>query len=197
MAKSDIQKIKDNGIDIGDLENELSTVQKELGNGDQKKQVLQHLKELLRKIDKVDSEGEWDRTEKDLRKAFNMLEEDNGKYGNSNTTKAVAELRNQVNTVIISKDISNGKELIEIIGALNYQIAKIEYFISWIVGWEKRFNTIIWKDKQHARQLIDGAIVIINGTPTSNKLSPIINEIIQLLPKSEIPKGAAGLLQGK
>lgn len=197
MANSYLQKLKDNGIETENLELELSSVQKELDNGDQKKQVLQHLKESLRKIDKIDSEGEWDRTEKELRNAFNMLEVDNGKYGNSSTTKSVEELRSQVNTVILNKDLSNAKDLTETIGALNYQIAKIEYYIAWIIGWNNRFNTINWKDKPHARVLINQAIEIINNIPTTGNLVPIINEIIQLLPTTEIPKGATGLLQGE
>lgn len=196
-ARAETQKLQKSGADMSEIHDGIDSVEQELQNGDQKKQVLQHLKEVLRKIDKADSEGEWGRIEKELRGKFKMLEEDNEKYckGNTETAAAVQQICEQVDVCIRQQDVAMGKELLDVMHALNFKIATVEYFSVWIIDWHKRFSSIAWKDSTRARSLINQGLSIINVGPTAQQLSPIVSGIIDLLPASQVPAGAKGLLQ--
>ena len=87
------------------------------------------------------------------------------------------------------------KEALDQVQALDYKLAEVEYLIAWIMGWNKRFDTIAWKDRTRARQLINSAIGIINDSPTADKLDPYVDQLIALLPATDVPKDAQGRLK--
>ncbi len=192
-----LAKLRRNGCDVEDASAALENVRKELENGSEKHQVLAHLREALRKVDQCAAEAEWPTTEKKLRSAMRTLEEDNAKYGDSQTTREVEELRRQVNQVLQSKNVSLANEVLDSIRKLNFQIARIEYYIAWLSDWNNRFDEIKWKDKTRARQLVNQGMAKIISSPTAESLEPIVREIIDLLPAYAMPKGANGLLGSK
>ena len=193
-GESTIAKLQKDGGDVSDAEEALDSVRRELDNGSEKHQVLTHLREALRKVDQCAAAAEWPTTEKKLRAAMKMLEEDNAKYGNSQTTKQVEEIRKQVNSVLLSKNTSMAKDLLDAMHSLNFQIARVEYYIAWIADWNKRFNEINWKDRTRARQLVNQGMAKIIASPTAEILQPIVSELINLLPPYAVPAGAGGLL---
>ena len=193
-GQSTIAKLRKDGGDVSDAEEALDSVKRELDNGSEKHQVLTHLREALRKVDRCAAEAEWPIKEKKLRAAMRMLEEDNEKYGNSETTRQVEAIRKQVNSVLISKDIPSANELLDAMHNLNFKIARVEYYVAWIADWNNRFDEIKWKDKTRARQLVNQGMAKIIASPTVNTLQPIVNELISLLPPPEVPAGADGLL---
>lgn len=193
-GQSTISKLRKDGGDVSDAEEALDTVKRELDNGSEKHQVLTHLREALRKVDQCAAEAEWPTTEKKLRAAMKMLEEDNAKYGNADTTKQVEAIRKQVNTALLSKNIPMANELLDAMHSLNFQIARVEYYVAWIADWNNRFDEINWKDKTRARQLVNQGMAKIISSPTANSLQPIVSELINLLPPYAVPAGADGLL---
>lgn len=194
-AQAQLRSLKRDGCDVSEIEESLSNVKEELDNGDEKAQVLKHLRDQLQQIAKMSSEGEWERMEKKLNDALKMLSEDNGKYGNAESTKQVAAIKQQVDIAIRKKDISMAKELLEVMHALNFQLATIEYYLAWIDNWDRRFNLIAWKDRIEARQLLDQAKQLLVNNPSTDALEPFIDDLIELLPKSEKPSGPGGLLR--
>lgn len=195
-AEDRIKKLKDEGEEIDDVEVSIDIVKSELRNGDQRKQVLQHLKEQLRLLSQKDSFSEWLRLERKLKADFSMLKTDNEKYGNSQTTKAVEEIEKMYHHVMQKKSIIDAKMLLNRMFELNYKIAKVEYYISWLSDWARRFDEIKWKDTLRAKQLVDRGMEIVISSPSEEKLSPIVSGLIKLLPKSDVPNGAEGLLEG-
>ena len=194
-AKSNIKKLKNDNCDTDEAEPALDAVEKELNNGSEKHQVLTHLREALRKIDKCDSTSEWDRYEKKLRGAFKMLETDNGKYGDSKTSQQVEEVRKQVDTAIRKKDVAMAKELLDIMHGLNFLIARLEYFQAWIANWYRNFDQTAWKNPVQARQLVERGMKLIMADAAADQLEPIVGQLIHLIPNNEIPTGAEGLLK--
>jgi molecular chaperone DnaK len=194
-AQNNLDKLKEDDCDVFEAESALSNVQDELDNGAEKHQVLTHLREALRKIDRCDSSSQWTRYEKKLRSAFKMLEEDNGKFGNDKTTQQVEEVRKRVDTVIRNQDISMAKDLLDVMHALNFQIARIEYFQVWIAGWCRDVDTISWKNATQARQLLERGMQLVMSNASADQLEPIVGQIIRLLPNNAIPAGASGLLK--
>ncbi len=194
-AQSNLRKLKKDNCDVAEAEEAIGSVEEELNNGSERHQVLTNLRDALRKIDKCDSASEWDRYEKKLRSAFKMLETDNGKYGNSKTSQQVEEVRRQVDTAIKKKDVAMAKELLDVMHALNFQLARIEYFQAWIAGWYRDFNITAWKNPSQARQLVNRGVQLIAQDASADELEPIIGQLINLLPDNEIPAGASGLLK--
>ncbi len=123
-----------------------------------------------------------------------MLEDENAKYGNPQTTKQVEEIRKQVNAVLLSKNIPLANDLLDAMHSLNFQIARVEYYVAWIVDWNERFDVINWKDKTRARQLVNQGMAKIIASTNANALQPIVSELINLLPPYDVPAGAGGLL---
>lgn len=194
-AQSNLRKLKKEDCDVEEAETALDAVEEELNNGSENHQVLTNLRNALRKIDKCDSASEWDRYEKKLRKAFKMLETDNGKYGNSKTAQQVEEIRKQVDTAIRKKDVAMAKELLDVMQNLNFQLARIEYFRAWIVQWHHDFESTAWKNASQARMLVNKGLQMAMADASADELEPIIGQLINLLPDNEIPAGAAGLLK--
>lgn len=195
-AREQIRKLRRDGCDTSEASAGLSQVEEELNNGDEKGQVMKHLRDQLQEIARMDNEGEWERMEKRLKGALKMLMEDNEKYGNDETRLQVASIKKQVEVTISKKDMIMGKELLDVMHRLNFQIATIEYYIAWIQDWDERFDKIAWADRAEARRLIDnGKRKWASGRPTAYDLEPIIQDIVDLLPKSEVQKGPGGLLR--
>jgi molecular chaperone DnaK len=194
-AAEQIRKLRRDGCDVAALEEGLERVQAELNNGDEIPQVMKHLKDCLQNIAKADSVGEWERMEKRLLGALKMLEDDNKKYGDSETTAQIEAVRRQVHLAISKKDYIAAKELLEVMHSLNFKLATLEYYMVWVADWDRRFNIIDWEDRSEARSLIDRAKTIMINNPSVNALSPIIDNLIDLLPAKEKPTGPNGLLR--
>ena len=61
-----------------------------------------------------------------------------------------------------------------------------------IQGMNRDFDTIRWKDRTRARQLLNQGIAEINNQPTRDKLQPIAAALIELLPDGD-PHGNSGI----
>lgn len=193
-AERTIRKLEKEGMDVTDLRTKLEEVKKENENSTEKEMVLHHQKEVMREIEKRDSGSEFDRLEKELKRVFKMTEEDQKKYGNFQTGQTLDQLRPIVDEAIAKRDVKMAKDVLEQVRDLDYELALVEYFVAWILGWNKRFDTLAWKDKTRARQLINQAIAIINDSPTADKLRPFIKQLVDLLPDADVPAGASGRL---
>lgn len=194
-AERNIASLERHGIDVSDLSSKLQEVKTEDSNNTETKMVLQHQKEVMREIEKRDSESEFDRVEKELKRVFKMTEEDQKKYGNFQTGQILDQLRGIVDEAIAKRDVKMAKDVLDQVQVLDYKLALVEYFVTWIGGWNKRFDTIAWKDRTRARQLINSAIGIINDSPTAEKLEPYVDQLINLLPATDIPEGARNRLK--
>lgn len=119
------------------------------------------------------------------------------------TTKRLEELRPQVDAAIVklqqkaTDSVKQAKLLISDIRDLDYDLALVDYFKAWVYNWNRDFEAINWKNKMRARQLVNQAVGIINGTPTKDALFPIVRELISLLPETSVPSNASnfGLLR--
>lgn len=189
-----LNKLQKDGVDVSELRTKLEDVRVEHSNNTETKMVLQHQKEVMREIEKLDSGSEFDRIEKELKHVFKMTEEDQKKYGTFQTGQILDQLRPMVDEAIAKKDLKMAKDLLDQVRALDYKLALVEYFVAWVLGWNKRFESIQWKDKVRARQLLNTAISIINDSPTADKLEPYVDQLFDLLPPSDVPENAKNRL---
>lgn len=181
-AQRSINRLNADGIDTGNLQADLDAVKDEAANSSEKKAVLQHLKEVLRKIEDRDSETEWDRLEKELREEFDRLEKAQNELGNEKTAQLVKQLRQQTDQVIRAKDAKLGHEVLEQITALFFSLTLVYQCMGFIRHYNDRFGAVQWKNSARARQLLNQGLENINNNPSVEVLHPIVCNLIELMP---------------
>ena len=193
-AEVSLRRLEAEDISTSELQTQFDSVKKEFANSSEKKAVLQHLKEVLRGIERLDSSTEWQRIEKNLREEFDSLERAQNDLGNDKTASLVEQLRIQTDKVIRDKDVRMGYELLEQISALFVHLTMVYQCMGLIQDCHRRFGSIRWKDSSRARQLINKGLEEMNGQPTVEKLHPIACSLIDLMPDDEAAN-ASGLLR--
>ena len=104
-AERNIEALSESGIDVNDLQAEFAAIRTDNENTTEKKEVLNHLRELLRKIENLDAGTEWQRVEKELREEFDKLEKAQNDLGNDKSAQMVNQLRTQTDNAIRTKDV--------------------------------------------------------------------------------------------
>ena len=193
-AEVNLRRLEAEDISTSELQAQLDIVKKDFANSSEKKAVLQHLREVLRGIERLDSSTEWQRMEKNLREEFDRLETAQNDLGNDKTAKLVEQLRIQTDKVIRDKDVRMGYELLEQISALFVHLTMVYQCMGLIQDCHRRFGGIRWKEASRARQLVNKGLEEMNGQPTVEKLHPIACSLIDLMPDDEAAN-ASGLLR--
>lgn len=194
-AQRSIDRLSDANISTDKIQNELDMVKEEAKNSSEKKAVLEHLKEVLRKIESLDESTEWQRLETELREEFERLERAQNDLGNEKTAQLVNQLRTQTDQVIRNKDISMGREVLDQINSLFVHLTMLYQCMGLIRHYNDCFSTVRWKDSSRARQLINRGLEEMNNQPTVEKLHPIACGIIDLMPDEDKGGLPTGLLR--
>ena len=124
-AQRDINRLAGSGIETSVLQKELDSVSEENKNSQEKKAVLQHLKEVLRKIEDENAGTEWERLEQEIREEFERLEKADTELGNEKSHQLTNHLRSQTDQIIRSKNVVMGRELLEQIKTVFFQLTMI------------------------------------------------------------------------
>lgn len=193
-AQASIYRLGSEGISTSELQAHFDNVKREYDNSSEKKAVLQHLKEVLRDIENLDSSTEWQRLEKELRKEFERLEKTQHDLGDGKTAQIVEQLRTQTDKVIREKNVRMGHELVEQINSLFVQLTLVYQCMGIIQDCHRRFGGIRWKDASRARQLVNRGLEEMNGQSTVEALHPIACGLIELMPEDEAAN-VGGLLR--
>ena len=193
-AHRSINRLNASGISTSDIQQELEQVQDEAANSSEKKMVLQHLKEVLRKIETLDENTEWQRVEAELREEFERLEKAQNDLGNDQSAQIVEHLRSQVEQVIRTKNVKVGRDVLGQISTLFVQLTIKYQCIGLIRQYNERFSLHLWKNPSRARQLINRGLEIISNNPSTEALVPIVKSILDQLPDEETVN-AGGLLK--
>lgn len=193
-AESGIETLSESGIDVNDLQNELEAIRTDNDNTSEKKEVLNHLRELLRKIEKLDAGTEWQRVEKELREEFDKLEKAQNDLGNEKSAQLVNQLRIQTDNAIRAKNVQIAREVLEQVNSLFFQLTMLYQCMGIIRYCNERFASMHWKDSSRARQLVNRGMGQINNNPTTEGLRQIAAELLGLMPRDEA-NNVGGLLK--
>lgn len=144
---------------------------------DKQQQTLENLRKVLKIVDRLESEREWPEMEKELKDAFQKLEDINNDKGNQHTSRMVNEIRPNVEQAIKDKDKKNTPALIELINRLSFELERLEHLIGFILRIDSEFHRINWRNPQAARTAIERGKSIIFETPSISSLQPIVNDL--------------------
>lgn len=163
-----------------------------------KEQALKELKAVLAKIDQEYSLGDWQRMENKLKGLYQELVSDNRKYGNEKTTYLIKRLKADVDRVVEAKDMDAAQQLYNQIWDLDYKLAAVEFYVSWIKQWDRNFGQKKWSNPLRARSLVNQGLEIINrDKATAENLRPIALELSDMLPRTQKPQNLGLLHQQK
>ena len=114
------------GVEIDKAEKGLEEIKAQFEKdklvADKQQQILEKLRRILILIDNIEAENQWPEMEKELKEAFNNLEEINKKKGNEKTTKMVNDIKPNVGQAIREKDKKHIPALIEMIKTLGFEL---------------------------------------------------------------------------
>lgn len=148
------------------------------------------LRRAFLKMEEVEQGHEWETLEAEIREEFDRLEKANNDLGNK-YDKQVAAVRSQVDMAIRSKDVRQGRAVLDDINSLFVAVTLIYQLMGFIDYHLKNFNSIQWKDANRARQLLQQGKEIAATNPSENTLHPIVRSVIDLM--IEPPVGGPGV----
>ena len=118
------------------------------------------------------------------------MEEANNDLGNKYDNQ-VAAVRSQVDMAIRSKDVRQGRAVLDDIRGLFVAVTLIYQLMGFIDYHLKNFNSIQWKDSNRARQLLQQGKEIASTNPSESTLHPIVRSVIDLM--IDKPVGGPGV----
>jgi molecular chaperone DnaK len=192
QAKQSIDSLKKEGRDVSEIEQQLKQVEEEHANSSESKMVMQHLKEVLRKIEDYEKKTGWERAEAKLRFEFGDLEKLNAKQGNKETTAIINSLREQVDNVIRKKDVKLAHELTDTIIGVYIEMDLVNQCKYRLAKLNRDFDNIRWKDRARARQLINQGAAELSNQPTGERMRQIVIALENLMPEDQRPKTGIG-----
>ncbi|MBO4645425.1 MAG: Hsp70 family protein [Bacteroidales bacterium] len=180
-AHNGLQQMKELGISTQNLAIELSSIVSENRNSNEKKAILQHLKEILRRIEELDAETEWLRLEKEIRETFDSLDYAFMNLNIEMDKEKLATLRQNRDQILSTKNVNLGRNFLEQLTQVYNQQTILYQCINWIEHLHKNFLAYSWKDEGHARRLLNSALPMLNQNPKESELYPVFKQIMGLL----------------
>lgn len=138
------------------------------------------LRRAFLKMEEVEQSHEWEALETEIREEFDRLEKANNDLGNKYDKQVVA-VRSQVDMAIRSKDVRQGRAVLDDINSLFVAVTLIYQLMGFIDYHLKNFSSIQWKDANRARQLLQQGKEIAATNPSESALHPIVRSVIDLM----------------
>lgn len=193
LAKDSIKELKDSDLDVEALEREYESVKKLAASAEDPMRALSNLKELLRKIDDLDSSTEWSREEAVLNALINQLDEWQEQNGNSDSAAKIEDFRRQMQSVISLKDLSLAHDLKQKMGGFFMENNRVLVLVAFFYRCYNDFGSIRWTDPARARQAVDNVMRHIQNHAPIGEILNAGRQVLDLLPPDERPTGAGGL----
>jgi molecular chaperone DnaK len=190
-AKRTAQKLGSSDVEKNIMELE-DKFENKKGSEPGRMEVLDGLRKELLKLDSAEKVAEWPKVEHKLKDAFYELESLIEKIKNNTDDEElnldkldthIEEYKKAIEHIIQNKDTKGARELTEEIIGLSIELRntvtgggvdkrRLEYH-------DKEFNSLQWKDKNKARQLINQGLKLIQEGETS-QLKPLLHQIWDL-----------------
>ncbi len=189
IAKSRIAILKEREEDVLKVQGELESIEAAVKSKTDLSRSLYDIQKLLRVLEDMVEATEWSSVESEIREEFDRLERAQNDLGNDKTMAIVTQLRKQVDLVIKAKDAKMGREVLEQVKALFMHLTMLYQCVGFVRHYNECFSSTQWKDASRAKSLINNALMIIGDNPTTEKLQPIVVQLIELLPPDDGPTG--------
>lgn len=177
--------------EVDSLKKELTEIETILQNGkgdyNTKTQVMERLREILKKIDRIREDNEWPKIEKELKWLLDRVKNNNQRYGNDKTKNQVDQFETTAKNLIKIMNIKAAKELMEEIRSFNFTLVRedIGFWINYLKNFDKDFSKFQWINPGRARSLINEGLQLISSNPSKTSIETIVRELFTLLPERD------------
>lgn len=187
-ANSKLHALKTSSVisasETAEVEKLISEINKrfegEKSSDDGRMHLQADIRRAFLKMEKVEKGHEWETIEAEIREEFDRLEKANNDLGNK-YNQQVETIRSQVDMAIRSKDIRQGRSVLDDINSIFIAVTLIYQLIGFIDFHLKNFTSVQWKDSNRARQLLQQGKEIASTNPSEEALHPIVCSIINLM----------------
>ncbi len=181
-ARTDLDRLYDEGVDVEDLRTHLAHVENEAANSSEYKATLQHVKELLRRIDAADSDAEWDRVDNLMSVALGNVQ---FAHRNINLSPEAAVLVHRAEQRVAEarrrRNPRFGREVIRELDNIYYRLTRSIQLRLIIDRFSQDFATTDWTDPERARRVIDSGVDLVAANAPDDQLAAVVNELERLV----------------
>lgn len=181
VAKADIDNLESKGISVSELNNSIKQAELERENGDSKA-ALQHVKEVLRKIESINSGSEIDNAKQALEKEWRRLKLESENYDSDEVRARLNKLSIEVDKAKQSEDISFIKQIIEEVHQEYFAMTIVDQTKMILLSIARDFDSIPWNNKARATQLMDRALTCLDQG-NDKEIIFIVKELFSLMPR--------------
>ncbi len=165
---------------------------------DRRMQVRNNLRDILRKVDRIEDSAEWPATKEKLEETLNDLEDYLSRHRESlnpavveRAEAALRQFSEQVPIVIRAQDNRLAKQLTEEIDGTGFALSDalygVQLYIKILRDYDEEFEIHDWSDRNRARLLINQGLGMAANSPTRDGMRGLLREIFSLLPESDQP----------
>ena len=180
LAQSGIDSLESKGTSVLELTNSIKQAELEKANGDPKA-ALQHLKEVLRKIEAINSGSEIDNAKQDLEKKWVQLKIEAEKNNSDELRVRLDKLSIEVDKAMKSDDISFINQTNEEVHQEYFTLTMPYQTKMFLLSIARDFDSISWKDYTRASQLMDRALECLDQG-NDGEIIFIVKELFSLMP---------------
>ena len=191
----DMAKLSDLETKLGEVKGMFESAGADRGANDQ---AMHRLREVYRSLAHLEASGSWTELEQELDSEYADLLAAQSKNGNDSTKMQVDNMKERLQKVKASKDVSLTKQLIAEMSSLEFQINLFENMMGIIVHCYQNFNSMSWTNAGAARQAVDAGMAAASNNATVESLRPHFQAIMQLVDRSQADGGGlpTGILGG-
>jgi len=158
---------------------------------DTRMKVRDDIRKQFTALDNLTNVSAWPIAEQELKTTFYELEKKVTESDDPNTKAAFGSLKKRMDTVLISQDVIEAKELKSEIDILFIQILDnehgVELFISILMNFNDDFESQPWSDRSQARTVLNSAMKEVMANPNRERALSYCQQLWRLLPD---PKAA-------
>ena len=158
---------------------------------DTRMKVRDDIRKQFTSLDNLTNVSAWPIAEQELKTTFYELETKVTESDDTNTKTAFQSLKKRMDSVLISQDVIEAKELKDQMGVLFIQILDnehgVELFISILMSFNDDFESQPWSDRSQARTVLNSAMKEVMANPNRERALSYCQQLWRLLPD---PKAA-------
>jgi len=177
IARKRILQLQGDNEVLRQIQTMFNMVEEEAVNSTEKKAVLQHLKELLRKMEEYDQSTEWKRVYDSLKRQSLELSVLHGLYGAADSDMQVDNLKKQVDALEHKPDMRTAALLAGFIKETMKKLKGRKDEIEWIHYFQSDFDNFKWKDKVRAKELVAMAVAKVDRNTSTSELAFYANTL--------------------
>ena len=173
---------------LSEIKEKRDRIKKTLDQGGDIDQGFGHSRELILDLDLAEEGLAWPELVGEINEAFKNLEDlvqecvSKSLNGHEKDKSDLDYLRTSKDSVLASKSVERGKDLLEKVRGLEWQItdrhAGKEKRIAWIRGFQRKFSSIDWTNEAEARRAVDRGMELVNSGASLQQLNQQVQTIV-------------------